>query len=785
MNYVLDSNGYPVTHLYGIGGDHSIITDHSPYFFVQFNNKINKIIGLQLLRNNGFNRVEAVQRFEPIGYQTQPKLMFKVFTKSPKDVREAREKAAKIPNVFKLYESDVLYQNRVAIDKGLGGFCCTNGETADIPMKYLGFDIEVLVKEDGSFPKASEDPIIIISMSFSPSYDGMSTMLLHSGTEKDILSSFISIINDYNPDIISGYNILEFDFPYIEERCNKNGLRLNIGRDKKAAYIRGSSIGHNEVIVTGRVIIDLLPIIKKDYNLSQYNLKTVAKLVGLDKLDVSALEMRKAWISGDKALIEQSLDYARRDAELVMKLLLDLKITDKYAALSKASGALLQDVINGSQTVLIESLLMREYYKVNRVINTKPQYSESEDEEEGYEGAVVLEPSVGLFEQIMTMDYVSLYSSIMRGWNICPTTILKKDDDLSCNTAPNGARFYNGERGLVPRILDELFEERVKYKRLMKAATNDIDRNTYDMRQYSFKILLNSMYGYFGYKRSRLYNVDIASAVTAVGRKNLELTKETIESMQFGDVKAKTIGGDTDSCFILLQNDEVDYNRAKEIADLISAEMAKKLPPPMAIAFEAYGTRGIILGKKRYSICNIDQDGKTKIKMRGIEVRRRDWADYVTESLSEVLNIILLEGDIEKAMVYANQRIKRIQDVANLNDDPELMEKLLLTRKLTKSIEQYDAKQVHIEAIQRAMTRGDNEYKIGDRIPYYITNGQSKSISDNSEIASYVLKNNIPIDKRYYIEVQLKPPLDRIFDTLGYDMVKMKKKLKQASLFSF
>ena len=792
--YTHNWDGEPIIHLYGEGGKHITRSGHRPYFYTEFNDKISLEVGKQLLRSRNIDDYEIVERYRPIGYQSKPTLMFKIYTVSPKDVRILRDEVSRIPNIYKIYEADIQYKNRWLIDNDLGGFA-EIGEPTNTPISYCSFDIECLVPPEGTMPTSDKDPIILISMAFSPQFEGNDRVVLSTKPtnyqgcpvvicrdEEHLIKTFISLFKSYNPDIIAGYNTNQFDFPYLQGRCKLLNISPNCARNGRDWYIRNRFDGGVDVTMTGRVVVDLLPIIRANYSLNRYNLATAASLVNHKKLDVSPKEMRNAYLGEDEAAWDKVIAYSDRDAELVMKLLLDLKLIDKYIAISTASGTLLQDVVNLGQTKLIDNLIIREFKKHNRVMNLRPKLEDDdEDDEVGYAGATVIDPDTGLHEQVIVMDFTSLYPSIMRAYNICPTMIIKDEQCDDFIETVNGVKFANNAQGIVPQILEFLFNERVKYKKLMKESTTQQDKDRYDNMQYSYKILLNSIYGYFGYQRSRLYDVDVAQSVTAVGRDTLLKTKNVIESNT--NYNLKVIAGDTDSTMIKVNNLQCTYETAKKIATEIHDQMAEILPPPMNLDFEAYSDRGVFLKKKRYAMRLVGPDGKFKLKMRGIETRRRDFTAYTVETLEEIINILLSTGDKKQAASYANLQVARIKGLATINDDPDLVKKLLLTKKLSRPLDGYKAMMPHIEAIKRSMKRGEPAPTTGDRIAYYVVEGRSKKISDLTELETYTHDNGLSINKKYYLEKQLIPPISRIFEAINYNWTREENGSKQKTLF--
>jgi len=158
-----------------------------------------------------------------------------------------------------------------------------------------------------------------------------------------------------------GYNSNGFDIPYIVERIktlNKKGARIEpiAGRDGRTLYYR--KIGNvTRVSVMGRIAVDILPLIRREFSLKQYTLKNAAReLLGSEKLDIPFLEMETYWKDNGEKL-SKFIEYARRDSELRFFFLLKLHLIDKYIALARVSGTLLQDILDGGQTQMVENLM--------------------------------------------------------------------------------------------------------------------------------------------------------------------------------------------------------------------------------------------------------------------------------------------------------------------------------------------------------------------------------------------------------------------------------------------
>jgi DNA polymerase I len=493
----------------------------------------------------------------------------------------------------------------------------------------------------------------------------------------------------------------------------------------------------------------------------------------MKKGDVEAKDMRKMWESQD----QRFFDYAKQDALIVLALIRDLKIIDKYIALSMLTGALLQDVVDGGQTVLIEALLFREFRKNDRVMPMRPQRSE-EDEEETFTGATVIPPKIGLTEHVLTHDMTSLYPTTIISKNICVSTLLI--DDLGCKkiTSPDGVGFVDHSvyHGILPRILRRLFDARIEAKKLMKTKTG-IEKEALDARQYGLKIMMNSFYGWLGYKRSRLYKREVAAAVTSFGRENLEYVKRFLEE----NYHVEVVGGDTDSIWSRVGDLGAQENYAKlgkEIADAVT----KTLPEPMGLAYENYMKKLLIVAKKRYAGLIVNDDGNQTVKIKGLEVIRRDFCPMTSNMLEDLLDIILKDGDIEKAIKRVQQDVHRIEGVVDMSVQghltKEMMEPLTLTRRY-RGGEGHKTMQPHDIVAINVKKRGDKEYVLGDRIPFAITIGRGSLMSDNhiggntmrerAEDIDYIIKNNYIIDGKWYVEHQLIPPALRLLSPFNID----------------
>ncbi|MFA0821787.1 MAG: DNA-directed DNA polymerase [Methanomethylovorans sp.] len=861
-DYVTEGNS-PVVRLFGRDAEGKSVCCYvpgfEPYFYVNASGELDLICKLIKERFDVVKSVDIVQRFEPVGYQKSRKPMIMVTTYEPRHVPEIRDDILQIPGVKEVYETDILFRNRFLIDRGLHGmgwvsvssseegilagkvYCdtvCSDPHPAEMdilpnaPLKFLSFDIECLPL-GGSMPSPDESPVIMISLTFAPSYKGHNTIVLvakHvSGAGQDVESlkdeesmfkRFFEILREYDPDILVGYNINDFDIPYITDRVkflSDSGTMVDSGSGRDGRPMNYRKIGTMTLIsMTGRVVVDVLPLIRSQFSLKRYTLRNVAKeLLDREKLDVAPSEMEDYWKDEGEKLLK-FIDYARRDSELAMELVMKLQLLDRYIAISRVSGSLLQEVIDGGQTSMVENLLLRECRIRDRVIPPKPNddlvYSRNKNSE-GLKGGEVLEPKKGLLENVVILDYKSLYPTIMMAHNLCYTTVVEKDvpeEEGKTITPPSGGKFVTADvsKGIMPTILENLLNRRIETKKRMKGISNEDEYRALDATQLAMKILLNSFYGYAGYTRARLYSLTLANAVTSFGRENIIKTRSLIENiihtiylkdgnsylkseinldLQIKSISLSVVYGDTDSVFVQCTAiSEISLEDAELVGKKISGIVSASLPDPMELEFESIAKRALFIAKKRYAIWVFERsaDGwKDGIKVKGMETVRRDWCELTSKTLNRVLELVLKEGEVEAAVRHVRKVVDSIRNL-DVTKDKDIIDDLTMTRMYSKKREHYKNKQPHLTVAEKMEKRTGSPPPVGERIPFVITAGKDLFVN-RAEDPEYVRENNVSLDVDYYVKKQILPPVERILGVFGVDLVNLDYDSKQTGLSDF
>lgn len=662
------------------------------------------------------------------------------------------------------------------------------------PLRILSFDIECAGRK-GIFPEAKEDPVIQIAnvilrqgdqRPFVRNVFTVNTCSAIIGSEiksyqdeKDMLMAWRDFVVKSDPDVIIGYNIANFDLPYLLDRAKALGLpnfpyfgrMVNIKQEAKDSVFSSRAYGTREnkvVNIDGRMQLDLLQFIQREYKLRSYTLNSVsAHFLGEQKEDVKHSIITDLQ-NGTAETRRRLAVYCLKDAYLPLRLLEKLMCLVNYTEMARVTGVPFSYLLSRGQQIKVISQLFRKCLQENIVIpNMK-----SEGGSEEYEGATVIEPNRGYYDvPIATLDFSSLYPSIMMAHNLCYTTLLSKasiqafkltEDEYTFT--PNGDYFVKSSKrkGILPTILDELLTARKKAKADLKKESDPFKRDVLNGRQLALKISANSVYGFTGATVGKLPCLAISSSVTAFGREMIEKTKNVVQekySKQNGfPHDAEVIYGDTDSVMVKFGYEDLEtcMKFGEEAADYVSTKFIQ----PIKLEFEKVYYPYLLINKKRYAGLYWTRPDKfDKMDTKGIETVRRDNCRLVQNVITKVLEFILEERNVEKAERFVKQTI------ADLLQNRVDLSQLVITKAYSKH--EYDGKQAHVELAKRMKQRDPGSAPtLGDRVAYVIIKLSSTKNYEKSEDPLYVLENSLPIDVNYYLENQLSKPLMRIFEPI-------------------
>jgi DNA polymerase delta subunit 1 len=669
------------------------------------------------------------------------------------------------------------------------------------PLRVLSFDIEAKRDKPG-FVNATEDPTIVVCgvlyeigrgiidktvFIFGPGCDPVKDARMYVfPNETELLHGWSRYMVESDPDVITGYNIVGFDLPYMAacaNRCDIGKSFMKCTRERgrlahiKKTQFRSKAYGtrdNYEFVCEGRITYDTLLFMLRGQmqKLGSYTLNAVAKhFLGDQKVDLP-YHMIAPLHNGSDADRAYLSWYCLKDALLPIELLEKLMAFVNGIEQARVTGIPLKWLLAKGQQIKTFSCILREKPE-HIAVPTKTPPSNSIFTA----GGAVADPIRGYYQTpIYTLDFASLYPSVMIADNVCYTTIVSQQwaegnlvpeqytlppDDIEPNWV-----FVTREvqDGILPRILRNVLAARNRVKGMLKAVDRKKDpllHGVYDGRQLALKLVANSLYGFL--KAHMLTDPRLMSSVTARGREMIGITGDVVRN----DFNARVVYGDTDSVMVDF-GIGMDLWRGKELAEQCSALATSRFKPPNLLEFETIKVRSIYLMKKRYAALEVEwlKDGETyddvvaraKLTSKGIQSKRRDNAPIGRETEKRVLEMILRENNLDGVPDYIKSVIRQIME------DRVDVSKFIITKGLSKAV--YAGKQQHVELANRIAARshltGETPYATGDRVPYVMVSGVAKKSGSGAmkgyELAEdpmFAMKNGVPIDKEYYIYKQV------------------------------
>ncbi|KAI9293706.1 hypothetical protein K502DRAFT_325185 [Neoconidiobolus thromboides FSU 785] len=681
------------------------------------------------------------------------------------------------------YELNVNYNNFISH--------LPENEWSDIaPLRVLSFDIECKGRK-GVFPEAKIDPVIqigniikrqgelepFISVIFCLKQCApiAGSQVLSFEDERSLLLAWSKFINISDPDLIIGYNTSNFDFTYLLERAqaldiedfpyfgriiNRKSVAENSHFSSKAYGSRDTKV----INIEGRLQLDMLQVMNREYKLRSYSLNSVSEhFLKETKEDVHYSIISE--LQEDSAETRRRLAvYCLKDAYLPLRLMDKLMVFINYLEMARVTGVPFGYILTRGQQIKVVSQLYRKANEKGYLIPFKDSNGPAED----YEGATVIDPQKGYYkEPIATLDFASLYPSIMMAHNLCYSTLIidksiVDKQKLIVNEdyilTPNNMLFIKNSKrkGILPIILEELIQARKIAKRDLKKETDPFKRAVLDGRQLALKITANSVYGFTGASNGKLPCLDISATVTAYGR---SMINETAALVKKKFPESNVIYGDTDSVMVdfKVTNIAEAMELGKQAAEYVSSHFIK----PISLEFEKVYCPYLLINKKRYAgVYWSNPNHYDKLDAKGIETVRRDSCQLVSTLIGNCLNKAMIDRDVQGAVNYAKQAIS---DLLKNKIDMSL---LVITKTLSKT--DYVNAQPHEELAKKMRIRDSGSAPtLGDRVAYVIVEGEKGSnISDRSEDPLYVLEQGLTIDSNFYMENQIKKPLLRIFEPI-------------------
>jgi DNA polymerase elongation subunit (family B) len=669
------------------------------------------------------------------------------------------------------------------------------------------FDIEC-VCPGGGFPSPDdlENWIICIAVTSFNFATGVQNQVVHAlagcgrefpeGVELFLYDSEIQLLEGWrdflvtheDPDMFTGYNIDKFDWYYMKRRAElrmRNSRFFFFGRlrcipsafesSNFSSKSQGSS-DSNRFLSAGRINLDLFTLMKREYpGLDSYTLKNVCAtyLEDANKDDLAISTMNKHWRSGDPHLRFLVLKYCLQDTLLPIMLMKRLNIITLQVEVARVFGVFLSDVFNRGQTFKVLSRIFVHARKQGFVLTNLPDYAALGIDT--YQGATVLSCMAGFHENVIVLDFASLYPSIMIAKNLCYSTWVRNPRDtmlpncefFESKTDIGNFTFQQTIPGILPSLLLELLEARKVAKRAMKAAPNEFERQIMNGRQLALKISCNSVYGFTGALMCDYACPPIAATVTCYGRDLISRTKAYAEDI-FNSV---VIYGDTDSIFVLGPAN-ISEEQMFDLGKRMGATISNQFSAAIVLEFEKLYSTYLIMTKKCYiGMKKETLLGKSKLEAKGYAMVRRDFCIWQRETMQTVVKMIFADKNVIGAMQFLSDEMSKV--VCGTAS----RKKLVLTKKLAAS---YANPQIHNEVAKRVNKRTNNNGpKSGDRVQYYVVAKNDPKLFNRGADVEYADENKLELDAHYYTAA-LKSPIMKMFNYFSSEV-----RVEMLRLFSF
>uniref|UniRef100_A0A452RIV3 DNA polymerase n=1 Tax=Ursus americanus TaxID=9643 RepID=A0A452RIV3_URSAM len=645
------------------------------------------------------------------------------------------------------------------------------------PLRVLSFDIECAGRK-GIFPEPERDPVIQIcslglrwgepepflrlALTLRPCAPILGAKVQSYEREEELLQAWSTFIRTMDPDVITGYNIQNFDLPYLISRAQTlkvhtfpflgrvSGLRSNI-RDSSFQSKQTGRRDSKVVSMVGRVQMDMLQVLLREYKLRSYTLNAVSfHFLGEQKEDVQHSIITDLQNGNDQTRRRLAV-YCLKDAFLPLRLLERLMVLVNAMEMARVTGVPLGYLLSRGQQVKVVSQLLRQAMREGLLM---PVVKTEGGPVVGWGWLGIPGPDSSPPSQVLRCPHR-------------PGTRKYLTEDQFIKT-PTGDEFVKTSvrKGLLPQILENLLSARKRAKAELAQETDPLRRQVLDGRQLALKVSANSVYGFTGAQVGKLPCLEISQSVTGFGRQMIEKTKQLVESKYTVEngygTNAKVVYGDTDSVMCRFGVSSVAEAMAlgREAADWVSGHF----PPPIRLEFEKVYFPYLLISKKRYAglLFSSRPDAHDRMDCKGLEAVRRDNCPLVANLVTASLRRLLIDRDPAGAVAHAQDVISDL--LCNRID----ISQLVITKELTRAAADYAGKQAHVELAERMRKRDPGSApSLGDRVPYVII-GAAKGVAAymKSEDPLFVLEHSLPIDTQYYLEQQLAKPLLRIFEPI-------------------
>lgn len=600
---------------------------------------------------------------------------------------------------------------------------------------------------------------------------GKADYLYYCHDENDVLAQFLNKVKVIDPDIIIGWNVINFDLRFLQQVADRLKIKLTLGRDSTTIDWRQSRANneHHTLTIPGRLVLDGIDTLKSaTYSFESFSLESVANEVLkrgklIQKEEHRGKEITRLFLEDKPVLAAYNLE----DCQLVWDIFKATELIEFAIERAQLTG-LAMDRFGGS-VAAFDNRYLPFLHRAGYIAPNIPANPQGV----GSPGGYVMDSHPGIYNHVLVLDFKSLYPSIIRTFKIDPLGLIKGLENFKIepktdrsetqihdkkNFVPgfNGA-IFSKQNNILPDIIGELW-----------AARDEAKLHNHSAMSQAIKILMNSFYGVLGTPGCRFFDFRLPSSITLRGHFILYKTKALIQQQGY-----QVIYGDTDSVFVRLKGYHV--NIAPEIIKNIGIQLANELnnwwsnylnkeyqiKSYLEIQFETHFKRFVMPtirgsekgSKKRYAGLAVNKNNETELIFKGLESVRTDWTPLAREFQRELYRRIFNEEPFQD---YIRELVADIH--AGKTD-----ELLAYRKRIRRRLVDYQKNiPPHVQAAKIAEFRREQQnqppkYHKGGWIEYCLTTNGPEPLEYLQSSLNYDL----------YIERQIMPIADSILHFLG------------------
>lgn len=654
------------------------------------------------------------------------------------------------------FEADVRFAVRYLIERGIKGGVRIDSQPSEVQqgvvvfddpvlhpaqvtprLKTLAFDIETDSRAQRLLAIALYSPqideVLIVDGSGRPAPPNA----IACTNEAHALQLFCQRVRELDPDVITGWNCIDFDLTVLQRVAARVGQPLALGRTPGELRLRPSPgyFASAQASIPGRLVLDGIDLLRGAFiRMEDHSLDAVARQVlgeGKTHHAAAGAEQMAQIVHNYRHDLPAFALYARTDARLAWQIVQQLSLVELATARSQLTGMTPDRV--AASIASFDFLYLSELRK--RKIVARTLRSDVQTASVPQAGGHVLASEAGLYRNVWVFDFRSLYPSLIRTFNIDPLGYVPSPGVQSeLIRTPAGA--FRRESAILPQLLDALFPQREAAQARGDAVASN-----------AIKILMNSCYGVLGTPACRFHEPALANAITGLGRQLLQWSRDWFQTNGY-----QVLYGDTDSLFVRSGLDDAEQARdtAQALAERFNAELAQyinqqwQLDSRLQLKFEKLylklflptvrnSTRG---ASKRYA--GLLEEG---VQLVGMEAVRGDWTALARQVQRELYSRLFNDQPVQRYLADIVHRLRA----------GELDDLLVYSKNLRKDASKYTASAPHVVAARLSRSPP------GRRIRYVITVGGPQPLDNITQ----------PLDRDHYLDKQIRPVAEPVLACLG------------------